>query len=167
MAPFRHNTIRNKITISYFLLVLLAASAIGVLYKGINNIVLLDTNSTKPNQKLKYINKILTRVYEAESFSRSYFLFRNDSILKIYIRSNENISLGIDSLKKLCSGNSKQITDLDKIISLIDQKKNIINALLELNQGNQQENKQEFQGCALVEITDYLFCRSGSTLPET
>ena len=139
MAMHKHNTIRNKITISYFILVLLAAAAIGVLYKGINNIVLLDANSTKPNQKLKYINKILTQVYEAESFSRSYFLFRNDSILKIYIQANNNISLGIDSLKNHCSNNAKQITDLDNIIALLDQKKNIINALLELNQGNQQE----------------------------
>ena len=48
----KHNTIRNKVAISYLLLVILAALAISVLYKGINNIVLLDANATKRTRSL-------------------------------------------------------------------------------------------------------------------
>ncbi|HEX3010064.1 MAG TPA: histidine kinase dimerization/phospho-acceptor domain-containing protein, partial [Bacteroidales bacterium] len=135
----KHNTIRNKITISYLLLIILAALAIGVLYNGINNIALLDTNSTKPNQKLKQINKILTHVYEAESFSRSYFLFRKDSLLRIYIQSNERISKGIDSLKQICVSNSDQVRDLNEITELLKKKKQITNELLRLNDRDEQK----------------------------
>lgn len=129
----KHNTIGNKITISYLLLIILAAVAIGVLYNGINNMALLDTNSTKPNQKLKQINKILTHVYEAESFSRSYFLFRKDSLLNKYIQSNEKISDGIDSLKQICASNPEQVKNLNEITELLKKKKEIINTLLKIN----------------------------------
>lgn len=135
----KHNTIRNKVAISYLLLVILAALAIGVLYKGINNIVLLDANATKPNQKLKQINQILTQVYEAESYSRSYFLFRTDSLLNKYIQSNENISKGIDSLKVICYSNPGQTKNLNEITELLKKKKEIIKKLLTINESNEQK----------------------------
>lgn len=135
----KHNTIRNKVAISYLLLVILAALAIGVLYKGINNIVLLDANATKPNQKLKQINQILTHVYEAESYSRSYFLFRTDSLLNIYIQSNENISKGIDSLKVICHSNPGQTKNLNEITELLKKKEEIIKKLLNINESNEQK----------------------------
>lgn len=135
----KHNTIRNKVAISYLLLVILAALAIGVLYKGINNIVLLDANATKPNQKLKQINQILTHVYEAESYSRSYFLFRTDSLLNIYIQSNNNISKGIDSLKAICHSNPGQTKNLNEITELLKKKEEIIKKLLNINESNEQK----------------------------
>ena len=81
MRQQQTTAISRKITLSYLLIVLLAAAAITILYQGIHHITNIDTSVTKPNKKLKKINQILTLVYEAENLSRSYFIFRNDSIL--------------------------------------------------------------------------------------
>jgi signal transduction histidine kinase/CheY-like chemotaxis protein len=132
----KNTTIRYKVTISYLILVLLAAAAVSVLYNGIHNIILLDTSPTNPNYKLKQINQILTDVNEAEGFSRSYFLFRNDTNLIQYVHITDKISKGIDSLKILCKSDSTQIKNLNEIEGLLKQKKEIINQLEELNRNN-------------------------------
>jgi signal transduction histidine kinase/CheY-like chemotaxis protein len=132
----QHTTIRYKVTISYLLLVLLAVAAVSVLYNGIHNIILLDTSTANPNYKLKQINQILTDVYEAEGFSRSYFLFRNDTDLVQYIQTTDKISKGIDLLKILCKTDTSQIRNLNGIDGLLNQKKGIINQLVEINRNN-------------------------------
>jgi signal transduction histidine kinase/CheY-like chemotaxis protein len=134
----KHTTIRYKVTLSYLILVLLAATAISILYKGIHNIIILDTDSTKPNYKIKYINKILANVYEAEGFSRSYFLFRNDSDLIKYINLSDVIDKSIDSLKIICQNNSNQLTNLNEIDTLFSRKHLIIGQLVFLNKSNNE-----------------------------
>src|SRR4030043_1631502 len=103
MQQQQTTAISRKVTLSYLIIVLIAAVAISILYQGIHNIIRIDESVTKPNNKLKKINQILTLVYEAENYSRSYFIYRNDSILKEYINTNNKISNGIGTLKTLCN----------------------------------------------------------------
>jgi len=62
-----NTSLKSKIALSYFLILLASGVAIFFLYTGIQNLQLLDKNNTKPNTKLFKINQILTLIYEAEN----------------------------------------------------------------------------------------------------
>src|ERR1039457_4957337 len=110
--------LKRKITLSYFILVVIALVAIGILYNGVQNILMIDKDISTPNQKLHLTNEILTLIYDAEADARSYYLFRKKTDLDNYVLKLGEIKKRIDKSFILCRDNFQQIKSLQKIREL-------------------------------------------------
>lgn len=134
-----NTSLKSKIALSYFLILLASGVAFFFLYTGIQNLQLLDKNNTKPNTKLFKINQILTLIYEAENQTRSYFLLRNRSDFESYIQTLNKIGENIDSLAASCHDNPKQLKHLSIIKELLLEKKNVINELKDMKSPSKRD----------------------------
>lgn len=134
-----NTSLKSKIALSYFLILLASGVAIFFLYTGIKNLQLLDKKNTKPNTKLFKINQILTLIYEAENQTRSYFLLRNKNDFDSYIQTLNKIGENIDSLAINCHDNPNQIKHLSTIKELLSEKKKVITQLKEINSPNKRD----------------------------
>jgi signal transduction histidine kinase/FixJ family two-component response regulator len=135
----KNRSLKNKIAVSYFFIFLAAALAIVFLYKGIQDLQLVDKASSSPNVKLERMNRIITLIYEAESQSRSYFLFRDTSNLNKYIKALDEIGKDIDTLTVICYANPDQVNRLNTIRTILLEKKGIIYQLIRMGSVNQKK----------------------------
>jgi signal transduction histidine kinase/CheY-like chemotaxis protein len=135
----KNRALKNKIAVSYVVIFLASAFAILSLYKGIQNLQLVDKTNSSPNIKLERMNRILTLIYEAESQARSYFLFRDTSNLNKYVKTLDGISKNIDTLTVICYSNPDQVNHLNTISNLLLKKKGIIYQLIRIGSTNQKD----------------------------
>src|SRR5208283_105506 len=131
--------LKQKITLSYFLLALIALIATGILYHGIQNILSIDRVGNTPNQKLYQTNEILTLIYDAESDARSYYLFRKKQDLDNYVVKLDAIKNHINECFSLCKDNIQQIKSLQSIRDLSNQQQEVIRQLLAIDRKNEQD----------------------------
>ena len=136
---YSNSPLKRKIAVSYILIFLVSAFAMLFLYKGIQNLQLVDKTNASPNVKLERMNGILTLIYEAESQARSYFIFRDTAIFNKYIKSLNAIGNNIDTLTAICKDNPEQVNHLNTIRALLKQKKDIIFKLIKVSGTDQQD----------------------------
>src|ERR1035437_9176 len=138
-TKFSNSSLKRKIAASYLLIIFVSAFTILFLYKGIQNLQMVDKTSASPNIKLQRMNLILTLIYDAENRARSYFLFRDTSDLNNYLKSLDKIGKNIDTLSLICKNDTQQIKQLNTISMLLNQKKNITAQLIGTNGSTQQD----------------------------
>ena len=138
-TKFSNSSLKRKIAASYLLIFFVSAFTILFLYKGIQNLQMVDKTSASPNIKLQRMNLILTLIYDAENRARSYFLFRDTSDLNNYLKSLDKIGKNIDTLSIICKNDTQQIKQLNTISMLLNQKKNITAQLIGTNGSTQQD----------------------------
>jgi signal transduction histidine kinase/CheY-like chemotaxis protein len=137
--PHKHGNISRNVALGYFFLVVLAAGAIFILYQGIQQVVSLDPKDTAPNSKIKEINKILSLIYETESYARTYAISKQGDDFEAYVVSSGKIEKQINSLKTICKDNPSQINSLNEISNLLTEKKSIVRKLAEFDHDHQKE----------------------------
>lgn len=100
---------------------------------------MLDETHTIPNKKLHKINQIITQIYGAENKTRSFFLLRNRTYFTDYLQTLDLIGANIDSLKHICKDSPEEVSRLDTIKLLLDQKKDINRQLSALKSNTKRD----------------------------
>lgn len=149
-----NTSLKSKIALGYLFIFVASFLAVLFLYKGIQKLHEVDQKYTIPNEKLHTINRIITLIYDAENKTRSYFLLRNKNYFKEYAYVLDSIGNNIDSLKKICRDNPEEISKLNMIMSLLDQKKDVVKQLSELK-SNRRRDKMYDRALEEVYIQAY------------
>lgn len=109
---------KAKVLTSYLFIIVVAGIAITYFYNTINRV----TKNNIPfnnHKKIYYITQTLSNLYENEVSER----IDNEMNLNIHHKHKlKNVELYLDSLKSL-SSDSNQITQINSIIKLLEQKK--------------------------------------------
>lgn len=135
----RSSLLKQKITISYVIIILIAFIATVILYNGIKNILSIDREGSAPNQKLYLTDKILTLIYDAESDARSYYLYRKKQDLDNYVAKLNLIKKNINDCFSLCKDNIQQIRSLQNIRELLSKQQEVIQNLIKIDRQNEQD----------------------------
>ncbi|WP_047449495.1 ATP-binding protein [Alistipes sp. ZOR0009] len=127
--PFK--SIRQKVFISFFVLMALGISAFFYSYLGVLNISEILGNAPASTHKLTLINQTLIKIYESESNARLYSATGDPSYLAYYENQNQQISTNLKELRNI-SYNAEQQLQLVNILVLQTQKNKVITDLINL-----------------------------------
>lgn len=127
--PFK--SIRQKVFISFFVLMALGISAFFYSYLGVLNISEILGNAPASTHKLTLINQTLIKIYESESNARLYSATGDPSYLAYYENQNQQISTNLKELRNI-SYNAEQQLQLVNILVLQAQKNKVITDLINL-----------------------------------
>lgn len=120
-------SVKIKIFLGYFTLVVLASLIVWVIYSEIPRYSTEKIDLGPANNKFLYINNILTNLYQAEGLERNYTRTGQRRHYQHYLRLMDTISLQIDTLALIINNPSQQI------------RSDSIKKLLQLKQRNLQE----------------------------
>jgi signal transduction histidine kinase/FixJ family two-component response regulator len=117
------------VVVSYFLLIFLAACAIFIIYRGIENLTTPDEEQAVRREKIQFINEILTGLYEAEGNVGAMII--DISEFNLYTRKIDLVKTKIDTLINLSYNDTIRTSQLDTVLILLDQReKNLRNLVL-------------------------------------
>jgi signal transduction histidine kinase/DNA-binding NarL/FixJ family response regulator/HPt (histidine-containing phosphotransfer) domain-containing protein len=127
------STFKIKI-ISIILIILVTVIIAGVFsYKGLKEIILNVSQSSKPEIKLGILKQILSDNLDAESSIKSYNLTHNSKYLIPFYKSALTNDENIENLKLMVADNKEQKILLERMISVMDEKYEVLNELLSLH----------------------------------
>ena len=116
-------SVKIKVSLGYFTLVILAALIIWVTYSEILHYSTEKVDFNPANNKFIYVNTILTNLYQAEGLERSYVQTRQKAQYQDYIKLMDTISLQIDTLALMVNSPIQQMhTDSIKKLLVVKQK---------------------------------------------
>ncbi|MDG3583054.1 hybrid sensor histidine kinase/response regulator [Galbibacter pacificus] len=131
-----------KVFLSYLALASLVVIVGGMVYKEISSFAQAQRDETVEKNKILRIGKLLTLMYESESFARSAIQSNTQEPYISFLRKNDSISIQIDSLKQLID-EAYQSKLLDSVNHLLAQKVKNINELRELRINDTSEKSIE------------------------
>ncbi len=115
-------SVKIKVSLGYFTLVILAALIIWVTYSEILHYSTEKVDFNPANNKFIYINTILTNLYQAEGLERSYVQTRQKAQYQNYIKLMDTISMQIDTLALMVNSPLQQMhTDSIKKLLVVKQ----------------------------------------------
>jgi CHASE3 domain sensor protein len=127
------STFKIKI-ISIILIILVTVIIAGVFsYKGLKGIILNVSQSSKPEIKLGILKQILSDNLDAESSIKSYNLTHNSKYLIPFYKSALTNDKNIENLKLMVSDNKEQKILLERMVSIMDEKYEVLNEILSLH----------------------------------
>ncbi|WP_224485083.1 ATP-binding protein [Robertkochia aurantiaca] len=119
------NSSRQKITlkvfVSYLILALLVVWVGWVVYGEINSFTKAQQDDSLERSKIFSIGKLLTLMYESESFARAAIQSNKQIPFEQYLQKNDSIAMELDSLQMKIT-NDYQSSLLDSVRELVDQK---------------------------------------------
>ncbi|MBL7473931.1 ATP-binding response regulator [Robertkochia sediminum] len=130
--------ITAKVLISYLVLLLLAIVAGWIIYAELNSFTRAQENNTQENNKVFGIGRLLTQMYESESFARSAIQSSKESTYRAYLQKTDSIRITLDSLRTITT-NANQQALLDSIGILLEQKVTNIRELRQIRNNNASE----------------------------
>lgn len=130
--------ITAKVLISYLVLLLLAIVAGWIIYAELNSFTRAQENNTQENNKVFGIGRLLTQMYESESFARSAIQSSKESTYRAYMQKTDSIRITLDSLRTITT-NANQQALLDSIGILLGQKVTNIRELRQIRNNNASE----------------------------
>jgi len=115
--------VKIKVSLGYFVLVILASLLIWVTYSEILHYSGEKVDLKPANNKFIYINKILTNLYQAEGLERSYAQTGQKIHYKEYLKLMDTVSLEIDTLALMVNTPIQQMhTDsIKKLLKVKEQ----------------------------------------------
>ncbi|WP_340199684.1 hybrid sensor histidine kinase/response regulator [Ascidiimonas sp. W6] len=152
------NEAKRKITLkvffSYLALALLVVVVGWIIYGELNSFTKAQIDDTKEKNKILRIGKLLTLMYESESFARVAIQSTDPKPYANYLKKNDSISLEIEAIKSLVESSS-QTSLLDSVQILLDQKIKNISDLREvrINDTSQELIKKAINRLANMEST--------------
>lgn len=115
-------SVKIKVSLGYFTLVVLASLMIWVTYSEILHYSGEKVDFNPANNKFIYINNILTNLYQADGLERSYIQTRQKMQYQEYLKLMDSISIQIDTLALMVNSPIQQMhTDSIKKLLLIKQ----------------------------------------------
>ena len=115
-------SVKIKVSLGYFTLMILAALIVWVTYSEILHYSTEKVDFNPANNKFIYINSILTNLYQAEGLERSYVQTRQKAQYQDYIKLMDTISLQIDTLAFMVNSTIQQMhTDSIKKLLVVKQ----------------------------------------------
>lgn len=132
------NRLPIKVLVSYLALALLVVVVGMIVNKEISSFTKAQRDETQEKNKILRIGKLLTLMYESESFARSAIQSNNQTPYVNFLTKNDSISIQIDSLKLLIQ-EPQQSKLLDSVNLLLNQKIKNINELRELRINDNSE----------------------------
>lgn len=132
------NRLPIKVLVSYLALALLVVVVGMIVSKEISSFTKAQRDETQEKNKILRIGKLLTLMYESESFARSAIQSNNQTPYVNFLTKNDSISIQIDSLKLLIQ-EPQQSKLLDSVNLLLNQKIKNINELRELRIDDKSE----------------------------
>ncbi|XLS28823.1 ATP-binding protein [Flavobacteriaceae bacterium M23B6Z8] len=152
------NNAKKKITLkvffSYLALLLLVVIVGWVVYGEINSFTRAQTDDTREKDKILRIGKLLTLMYESESFARVAIQSTDPVPYANYLKKNDSISQEINKIKDLVENPSQQML-LDSVQHLLNQKIKNISDLREIriNDNSQESIKNAIKRLSNMEAT--------------
>lgn len=125
------NRLPLKVLVSYLALAALVVVVGMIVSKEISSFTKAQQDETQEKNKLLRIGKLLTLMYESESFARAAIQSNNQTPYVNFLTKNDSIAKQIDSLKLLIS-EPYQSKLLDSVNLLLNQKIKNIDELREL-----------------------------------
>ncbi|THD68994.1 sensor histidine kinase [Robertkochia marina] len=113
--------ITAKVLISYLILLILTVSVGWIIYSEINSFSRAQEGNNTENNIVFRIGGLLTLMYESESYARSAIQSNKEEPYISYLKKNDSINIGIDSLKA-STLNEIQRSLLDSVKLLLEQK---------------------------------------------
>ncbi|MEJ4089707.1 hybrid sensor histidine kinase/response regulator [Galbibacter orientalis] len=144
-----------KVLLSYLALVSLVVIVGWLVYQEISSFTQAQKDETIEKNKILRIGKLLTLMYESESFARSAIQSNSQQPYVSFLRKNDSISIQIDSLKQIIN-QPYQSKLLDSVNFLLQQKIKNINELRELRINDTSEKTIESAIEKLSNIEDQL-----------
>src|SRR5690606_30867189 len=132
------NRLPLKVLVSYLALAALVVVVGMIVSKEISSFAKAQKDDSQEKNKILRIGKLLTLMYESESFARAAIQSNNQAPYINFLTKNDSISIQIDSLKLLIS-EPYQSKLLDSVNLLLDHKIQNINELRELRINDKSE----------------------------
>src|SRR5690606_13638847 len=132
------NRLPLKVLLSYLALAALVVIVGMLVSKEISSFTKAQKDDTQEKNKILMIGKLLTLMYESESFARAAIQSNNQTPYINFLTKNDSIAIQIDSLKHLIN-ESYQSKLLDSVNLLLNQKIKNINELRELRINDNSE----------------------------
>lgn len=149
------NRLPLKVLVSYLALAALVVTVGMIVSKEISSFTKAQQDETQEKNKLLRIGKLLTLMYESESFARAAIQSNNQEPYVNFLTKNDSIAIQIDSLKLLISA-SYQSKLLDSVNLLLNQKIKNINELRELRINDKSEKSLDTAIARLASIEEKL-----------
>lgn len=149
------NRLPLKVLVSYLALAALVVAVGMIVSKEISSFTQAQQDETQEKNKLLRIGKLLTLMYESESFARAAIQSNNQEPYVNFLTKNDSIAIQIDSLKLLISA-SYQSKLLDSVNLLLSQKIKNINELRELRINDKSEKSLDTAIARLASIEEKL-----------
>ncbi len=132
-------SVKTNILLGYISFILIAAVTVGAIYsEGIK--LTRNRVDIKPvNDKISLVNAVLTNLYQAEGYERSYLQTKNRKHYQAYVQLMDSVASQIDSLGRTVS-NPPQYLHADSIQILLAQKRKNFKELVAIkNAGSSEE----------------------------
>lgn len=127
-----------KVLLSYLALASLVIVVGGIIYREVSSFTRAQQEDLTEKTKILQIGKLLTMLYESESFARAAIQSRSTAPLEQFLQKNDSIVQSLDTLQSSIP-NEEQSAMLDSIKLLLQQKTQNIRELRTLRQNDQSE----------------------------
>ncbi|MCX2681021.1 ATP-binding protein [Galbibacter sp. EGI 63066] len=132
------NRIPLKVFLSYLALALLVVVVGWIVFQEINSFTKAQRDESIEKNKILHIGKLLTLMYESESFARSAIQSNSRRPYANFLQKNDSIAVQIDSLKQMIA-QPYEAKLLDSVNILLQQKTRNINELRNLRRNDSSE----------------------------
>jgi len=131
--------VKTNILLGYISFILIAAVMVGVIYSEVIKLTENRVDIKPVNDKISLVNAVITNLYQAEGFERSYLQTKNRNHYRAYVELMDSVKLQIDSLGRVAN-KPPQYLPTDSIQILIRQKRENFKELVAIkNAGSSEE----------------------------
>ena len=142
MVSFPTQSIRRKVFISFFVLMVFGIVAFFYSYLGVVRLSNTLRDAPASAQKLIIINQTLVKIYESETDAKLYAASGDDSFLKSYVEQNSYIDSSLQVLRNISIDAEQQVL-LGNILIIQRQKSKVINDIIALK--HKKTNKGDYK----------------------
>ncbi len=122
--------IKNKIVIGIALVLCTFAIAGVHTYNSFNRMLQAMDTLSKPEAKLVHLNEVMTEISNAEGSARAYTLTKEQRYLRSYWEQFSGIESRIQHLRENMQNNDYQLTRIDSVASLLEEKQSNLQSFL-------------------------------------
>jgi len=131
--------VKLKVLLGYFFLLMIASVTVWLIYSEIRRPSEIRTYLKPLNDRVIYINDILSNLYEAEGLERAYYRTAESRYYESYNNLMNAINRQIDTLVKI-SGSTLQETNIDSIRFLIEKKRKNLQELVKIKRAGSSDD---------------------------
>ena len=170
MVSFPTQSIRRKVFISFFVLMVFGIVAFFYSYLGVVRLSNTLRDAPASAQKLIIINQTLVKIYESETDAKLYAASGDDSFLKSYVEQNSYIDSSLQVLRNISIDAEQQVL-LGNILIIQRQKSKVINDIIALkhkktNKGDYKSIFRSKSDSSEVELKHRIYSTLGSNAPS-